>query len=99
MSVKVVIRKTITGYRLYIKSCGGESPAGNRLLRGKPLPNDKWEYEDEEEAKINAIELQLYIDDYENKKQRGIRKNKRLEEEERKYREVIAKHNAINRKT
>ena len=35
----------------------------------------------------------------ENKKQRGIRKNKRLEEEERKYREIIARHNATNRKT
>ena len=99
MSVRVVIRKTIRGYSLYIQSCGGESPAGSRLARGKPLPIDKWDYEDEEEAKINAIELQLYIDNYEKKKQKSIRKNKRLEEEERKYREIIARHNATNRKT
>ena len=99
MSIKVIIKQTEEGYRLFIRSCAGDNPAGNRLERGKPLPNSKWVYEDEEEAKLNAIELQYYIDQYERKKNKSIRKNKRLEEEEKKYRDILARHNAINRET
>lgn len=99
MSVRVVIKKTEEGYKLYIRSCAGESPAGSRLGRGKPLPNSKWIYQDEEEAKINATELQRYIDQYESKKDKSLRRNKRLEEEENRYRNILARHNAINRKT
>ena len=97
MSVRVVVKNTDKGYKLYVASQCGESPAGDRLARGKPLPNDRWEYENEEEAKNAARDLQIYIDQYERKRAKGIRKNKKLEEQEDKLREHIARHYAFNR--
>ena len=99
MPVRVIVKNSDKGYKLYVASSGGENPAGDRLARGKPLPNDKWEYDNEEEAKNAAKELQIYIDQYERKRSKGIRKNKKLEEQEDKLREHVARCYAFNRKT
>jgi|TARA_Y100000310_G_scaffold42208_1_gene39472 hypothetical protein len=99
MSVRVIVKNTDKGYKLYVASPCGENPAGDRLARGKPLPNDRWEYESEEEAKNAASGLQIYIDQYERKREKGIRKNKKLEEQENKLREHVARYYAFNRKT
>lgn len=99
MSVRVIVKDTDKGYKLYVASPCGENPAGDRLARGKPLPNDRWEYDNEEEAKNAARGLQIYIDQYERKREKGIRKSKKLEEQENKLREHIARHYAFNRKT
>jgi hypothetical protein len=88
MSIRIVVKNINEKYRLYVDSgMGYHLPAGDRLERGKPFPNDSWEYEDEEEAKEAARGLQLYIDTYEKRKKKGVRKNKRLEEQKEKLRE------------
>ena len=99
MSVRVIVKHIDGKYKLYVRSVGTDSPAGDRLARGKELPNHKWEYENESEAQLNALELQRYLDAYENDKQKRVMKNKRTEEQEQKYRDYISRHNAINRKT
>jgi hypothetical protein len=99
MSVRIIVKSSDMRYKLYVVSQCGESPAGDRLARGKPLPNDRWEYENEEEAKSAARGLQIYIDQYERKREKGIRRNKKLEEQENKLREHVARHHAFNGKT
>tara|TARA_Y100001963_G_scaffold19768_2_gene25054 strand:- start:25215 stop:25514 length:300 start_codon:yes stop_codon:yes gene_type:complete len=97
MSVRISVKHINDKYKLYTKSDAGENPAGNRLARGDPLPNDRWEYDSEFEAKEAARKLQLYIDQYERKRKKTTRKNKRLEEQEEKLREHFALHNAASR--
>jgi hypothetical protein len=97
MSVRIGIKNDDGKYRLIVISVCGESHAGYRLARGKPLPNDKWVYDDESEAKEAARELQLYIDRYEGKRKKTASKNKRLEKQEEKLREYIAIHHASSR--
>lgn len=99
MSVRIIVKSSNREYKLYVVSQCGESPAGDRLARGKPLPNDRWEYDNEEEAKSAARDLQIYVDQYERKRAKGIRKNKKLEEQENKLREYVARHYVFNRKT
>jgi len=99
MSVRISIKNDDGRYRLLVISVCGESHAGNRLARGKPLPNDRWVYDDEDEAKEAARELQIYIDRYERKRQKTTRKNKRLEEQEEKLRKHIARHCAAGGQT
>ena len=97
MSVRISVKNNDGKYRLFVISVCGESYAGNRLARGKPLPNDRWVYDDEDEAKEAARGLQLYIDRYERKRNKKTTKNKRLEEQEEKLREYIARHYAAGR--
>lgn len=91
--------KEIDGrYCLYIRSIGGiDSPAGSRLGRKDPIPVDRWDYTHKEDADRAAEVLQRYIDEYEAKKEKRIRKNKRLEEQEDKLKDYLHRFNVTAR--
>jgi len=99
MSVRITIKEINGRFDLYTDSGHGvEHPAGGRLERGDPLPSNEWSYEHREDAEQAARELQQYIDDYERRRKKRTRTNKRVEEQERKLQEYIHKHNVATRK-
>ena len=99
MSIRVTVKEINGRFDLYTDSgIGHEHPAGGRLERGDPLPSYEWSYEHREDAEQAAKELQQYIDDYEKKRKKGIRVNRRLEDQERKLQEYIHKYNVVTGK-
>jgi len=102
MHIKIQVIEKDEKFWLYTASGVGQpNPAGDRLQRTKPLPIDSWVYENEEDAGEAAGLLQEYLDDYERKKDKRIRKSKRLSDIEDKYREHIRLYGRddTNRKT
>ena len=102
MHIKIQVIEKDEKFWLYTASGVGQpNPAGGRLQRTKPLPIDSWVYENEEDAGEAAGLLQEYLDDYERKKGKRLRKSKALSDIEDKYREYIRLYNKddINRKT
>ena len=60
----VVPLSDFSGFRVYTDHLGMKMPAGPRLARLKPLPDDHYTFETEDEAQAAADRLQTYIDEH-----------------------------------
>ncbi len=99
MSIRITVKEINGRFDLYTDSgIGHELPAGGRLERGDPPPSNEWSYEHREDAEQAARELQQYLDDYEKRRRKGVRVNRKLKEQERRLQEYIHKHNVVTRK-
>ena len=77
MIPKAIVRplSDFSGFKVWVTLFGMTNPAGPRLERLKPLPDQTYTFKTEDEAKAAADRLQKYLD--ENHKPPGKRSRKR----------------------
>lgn len=79
MIPKAIVRslKGASTFRVYVTLYGMENPAGARLGRLKPLPDDNYTFDNEKDAQKAAERLQKYLDEHHqprSRKRRGKRR-------------------------
>lgn len=78
MIPKAIVRllKGASSYKVYVTLYGMENPAGARLGRLKPLPDDNYTFDNEKDAQEAAERLQKYLDEHHQPRPKRRRKRR-----------------------